>query len=83
MGLKMLKAKAYLALKHGDLDLRLAQPLAAYIEVLEEQLAKLENDLISAPNPYSDDFQLSRYKGWYVTDRTHNLPIEKKNKKEG
>lgn len=44
---------------------------------LEARIARLEADLLSAPNPYQDEFELSKYKGWWVTDRTRNLPAQK------
>lgn len=55
-------------------DYYLASEVDAELAALRVRQERLEADLQSAPNPYPDDFELSRYKGWYVTDRTHNLP---------
>ena len=53
---------------------------AAELERLREDNERLTEILRSAPNPYNDNFQLSRYKGWWALDRGRNLPVERKQK---
>lgn len=58
---------AVTALQHENIK------LLRNVSAKDARIAELEDDLRSAPNPYAEDFELSRYKGWYVTDRTHNV----------
>jgi len=57
-----------------------AKLAAAEYANLQARVRELEEILRSAPNPYSDEFELSRYKGWYVTDRVNTLPIKRDDK---